>query len=544
MNKNLILGVVALTAVAPAMHAASKAKSKKAKSPNILYIMTDQQRWDALGCAGEFPFLQTPNLDKLASQSAYFTNAYTPCAVSGPARSALLTGLLVEHTNVLTNELTAQDPVANNFTTQPTLDQVLAKEGYYTEYHGKWHAPVSWTDCYEEFIVHQKNKNNPFAYELEHFVKYRKMIREKFGREPMIDGDYLDRSMFNVYYTPDPIDRRAIHGSDADGYLVAEELAKRPMTQPDNHGLLKLPDAYSLTAFQAEESIAALKRASKQDKPFAITLSINFPHAPMLPTEGYYRMYDPEQMPTPASIGDKLIDSPYTNQNGRKALPEYTDPAMVKYMMSNYFGLITEIDYWIGEVLKALEQTGQADNTIVVFVSDHGEMLGSHGMREKNIFYEESARVPLMIRYPKAIKSREINNNVTTLDLTATLADYAGVEFADSDSRSLRSLIEGNYKGDNVVVTEWLYNGINQPSHMIVKDGWKLFLNYSKDSRVMPVLFNLEEDPYEMVNLIGRSNESRKEYLQKAESLKADLIEWLKARNSNYAEMLSKVEIL
>ncbi|MFI3316084.1 MAG: sulfatase-like hydrolase/transferase [Rikenellaceae bacterium] len=540
MNKKLILGAVAVAAIVPVASAAKQKKAKSSKRPNILYIITDQQRWDALGCAGEFPFLKTPNLDKLASESAYFTNAYTPCAVSGPARAALLTGLLVEHTNVLTNELTAQDPVANNFTTQPTLDQILTQEGYYTEYHGKWHAPISWTDCYEELLVHY-NKSNPFAYKLDHYTRYFAMLQEKFGLKNMQEGELTDRSFFNVPYAPDPIDRRAIHGYDENQQLVEKELNRRIMTQPDNHGLLRIPDEYSLTAYQATETIKALERASAQDKPFAVTLSIHFPHAPMLPTEGYYRMYNPDGMPTPASIADPLIDSPYTHQNGREALPEYCDPAMVKYMMSNYFGLITEIDHWLGEVFAALEKTGEADNTIVVFVSDHGEMLGSHGMREKNIFYEESARVPLMIRFPKKIKSIEVNNNVTTLDIAATLADYTSVEFADRDSRSLRSLIEGKYSGKNMTVTEWLYNGINQPSHMIVKDGWKLFFNYSKDSRVVPVLYNLNEDPIEMINLLGKSCAKRADYIDIAESLKQDMIEWLSDRNSGYVDQISQV---
>ncbi len=543
MNQKIILGALTVAAVAPSVQAARKATDSDDR-PNILFIITDQQRWDALGCAGVYPFLDTPNLDKLASQSAYFTTAYTPCAVSGPARSCILSGMLLENNGVLTNDLTAKDPIANNITMLPTLDQMLASEGYYTEYHGKWHAPISWTDCYQEFVYHQKNKNNPFAYELDHFTKYKKMIKEMFGQTSLEDGDLLDRSMFGVPYTPDPIDRRAIHGYDEKGFLYADELKRRIHTQPDNHGLLKLPDAYSLTAYQAKESIAALKRVKSKKEPFAITLSINFPHAPMLPTQSYYRMYDVDKMPVPASIGDQFIDSPYVNQNGRLALPEYANAELIKYMMSNYFGLITEIDYWIGEVLKELDK-GDAENTIVVFVSDHGEMLGSHGMREKNVFYEESARVPFIIRYPKGIESVEINQNVTTLDVFSTLADYCGLKIDNSerDSRTLRPLIEGKSKDENIVVTEWLYNDIRQPSHMIVKDGWKLFLNYSTESNIKPVLFNLNEDPSEMVNLVGAHCKERAQYLAKAEELKQSLIGWLKARNSTYADQLSEVAI-
>ncbi len=542
MNRNIILGAVAIAATTPMQQTIAKSKKANDDRPNILYIMTDQQRYDALGNVGKFPFLQTPNLDKLAEQSAYFTQAYTPCAVSGPARSALLTGLLVEHTRVLTNELTAKDPVENGFTTLPTIDQILTSNGYYTEYHGKWHAPISWTDCYSEFVVHKKNPKNPFAYELDHFTRYKRNIKQKYGMSLPEEGDYMDKSMFGVPYTPDPIDRRAIYGTDEKGNLPEEQLAKRKHAQPDNHGLLKMPDDESLTAYQAKETIAALGRATKQDKPFAITLSINFPHAPMLPTEGYYRMYDVEKMPTPASIKDKMIDSPYKGQNGRLTATEYSDPEKVKYMMSNYFGLVTEIDHWIGEVLGELDKLGVAENTIVVFVTDHGEMLGSHGMREKNVFYEESARVPLMIRYPKVIKPTKIDGSVTTLDIAATLADYTGVKFEDRDSRTLRPQIEGKSRKFDYTVTEWLYNDIRQPSHMIVKDGWKLFLNYSPESKVIPVLFNLNDDPHEMKNLIGRSNPTRSDYVAKAEELKASMIEWLKERNSGYVESLSEVK--
>ncbi len=542
MNKNIIFSAAAIAVVAPTVNALAKSKKEVDSRPNILYIMTDQQRHDAIGKAGKFPFLKTPNLDKLAEESAYFTNAYTPCAVSGPARSALLTGLLVEHTQVLTNELTAKDPVENGFTTLPTIDQILTTNGYYTEYHGKWHAPISWADCYSEFVVHKKNAKNPYAYELDHFTKYKRTIKQKYGMTLPEEGDLMDKSMFGVPYTPDPIDRRAIYGTDENGNLPAEQLAKRKHAQPDNHGLLKMPDEESLTAYQAKETIAALQRATKQDKPFAVTLSINFPHAPMLPTEGYYRMYDVDQMPTPESIKDPMIDSPYKGQNGRLVATEYSDPEKVKYMMSNYFGLVTEIDHWIGEVLSELDKLGVADNTIVVFVTDHGEMLGSHGMREKNVFYEESARVPLMIRYPDAIKPTTISGDVTTLDIAATLADYVGVKFEDRDSRTLRPQIEGKGRKFDFAVTEWLYNDIRQPSHMIIKDGWKLFLNYSKESKVVPVLFNLNDDPHEMKNLIGVSNPTRSEYVAKAEELKANMIEWLKDRNSGYTESLAEVK--
>lgn len=546
MRNEILTGFVTAVSLVPTVTNA-KSNVKVDQRPNVLFIITDQQRYDALGVAGVFPFLKTPNLDNLSRESAYFTNAYTPCAVSGPARSALLTGLLVEHTNVLTNELTSEDPVVHNFTTEPTFDQILTKEGYYTEYHGKYHSPIGWSDCYSEFKVHNLDKKKPFSYRLDHFIRYFEEIAEftKNDKKPDLEEKEFGDKFFNVGYTADPIDRRYIYGTDKEGNAIINAEHSRKHAQPDNHGLLHLPDSMSMTAYQAKEAIAALKRASVKDEPFSITLSINFPHAPMLPTEKYYNMYNVEDMPVPVSIADEMIDSPYqNNQNGRLQATEYRDPEKIVYMMKNYFGLISEIDYWVGEVLATLDELGQEDNTIVVFVSDHGEMLGSHGMREKNVFLQESARVPLMVRYPNKIQPCVIERNVSTLNLFSTIMDYTGVKCEKRDgSSSLRRTIEGKNKDANIVVTEWLYNGERQPSHMIVKDDWKLFLNYSKESTVTPVLFNLTDDPYEMNNLIGKSNAERLKYVDKANELKVDLEKWLDENNSKYGDMLREVKL-
>lgn len=544
MKYTLHLGLLSTLSIAPSIVGAASV-ADESKRPNVLFIMTDQQRYDALGIVGKFPFLNTPNLDKLAQESAYFSHAFTPCAVSGPARSSLLTGLLVEHTGVLTNDLTAQDPVANNISNEPTFDQQLASSGYYSEYHGKWHAPIGWADCYEEFDYVNNNNSNPYAYQLQHFIDYFATIQKDVSYADL-EADELISHFFKREYEGDPIDRRILYGVDeTTGEVPDSLLEKRAFSQPDEHGELLVEDELSLTAYQAKEVIAALHRAKESGKPFNITLSINYPHAPMLPTGKYYNMYPVEDMPVPASIADPLTGSPYYSQNGRLNAPEYSDPELIKYMMSNYFGLITEIDDWVGEVLKTLDEIGEADNTLVVFLSDHGEMLGSHGMREKNVFFEESARVPLMVRFPNVIEPQVINNHVTTLDVYATILDYLGVENYDTrDARSLRRHIEKSYEGENYTVTEWLYNDIRQPSHMIVKDEWKLFMNYSASSTVVPVLFNLNNDPNEMTNLLDKNNPDRELYTEKAQELRDMLVEWLERRDSRYLEDFSQVNFV
>jgi len=167
-------------------------------------------------------------------------------------------------------------------------------------------------------------------------------------------------------------------------------------------------------------------------------------------------------------------------------------------------------------------------------------------MSSKNVFYEEAECVPLMISFKGHIKpGTVVDNYVTTLDLYATILDYLGVKSPDQrDSHSLRGKIEGTDNSKNMVVAEWFANVDRTPSHMIVEDNWKLFFNYDNDNTKVPkVLYNLKDDPYEMKNLIGKSNPDRAKYFAKANELKNDMAQWLRERNSKYADRIDKLEI-
>jgi arylsulfatase A-like enzyme len=204
-------------------------------------------------------------------------------------------------------------------------------------------------------------------------------------------------------------------------------------------------------------------------------------------------------------------------------------------MRSNYYGLVKELDDWVGKILATLEENGLSDNTLVIFVSDHGEMLGAHGLREKNIFYEESAHIPLLMRFPGRIApGTTVDGYVSLVDLFPTILDYLDVEAHESDGKSLRGLIEGKDKNHGkYVVTEWNYRGDVAPNYMVVKDGWKLMIPYSKESTVINALYDLNTDPNEMHNLIGK-NPDRAKYESQAEELRECLLEWLEKNNSEH----------
>ncbi len=505
----------------------------KGGKPNLLFIMTDQQRSDALSIAGN-TVLETPNLDKLAKQGVYFKNAYTPCAVCGPARSSVLTGCTVENTGMKTNAK-AYYVKEEGLMTMPTFDEILAGVGYHCEYYGKWHTQSSHANIYKNPLQAAKNGNSIFAHGGQKHV-WIDYLKDREPRRALKAGQLYDNMSERPYRT-DPMDK--YHGKT----LAQLKAANKNHVQPDQHGELLMDKENTLTAFQAKQTIEAIERL--KDKPFSITCSFHFPHSPILPTEPYYSMYPPKDMPVPASIDDDMSNSPYKTANGRERLPEYRDKNKIKYMISNYYGIIKEIDDWMGKILKTLDDNGLTDNTMVIFMSDHGEMLGSHGMREKNIFYEESAHIPLMVRFPRQIKKNtKVDGYVSLVDLFATIMDYLKIKKHKSDGESLRDLIEGTAsEHGKYVVTEWDYRGDVSPNYMILKDGWKMMIPYSTTSKVINALYDLNSDPFEMNNLIGK-NPNRRRYAKKTEELRASLLEWLKKNGSNHYEGVRKRKLV
>ena len=500
---------------------------------NLLFIMTDQQRYDALSIAGN-SVLETPNLDRLANQGAYFKNAYTPCAVCAPARSSILTGTTVENNGMKTNDR-AYYYEEKGLMSMPTFDEILTDNGYHCEYYGKWHSQTSHTEIYKNPLKESENGKPIFGHGGQKFMHLDYLNKNVSNRE-LEKGELYDK-MTGMPYVTDPLDKH--HG------MTQEELIEQKLKFPqcDMHGKLQMSKEHTLTAFQAKQTIEAIERL--KDKTFSITCSFHFPHAPMLPPEPYFSMYPASKMAPPVSVSDDMENSPYQAANGRLNNPEYADSEQIKYMISNYYGLVKEIDDWVGEILKTLDENGLTDNTLVIFTSDHGEMLGSHGLREKNVFYEESAHIPLLIRFPGEIKKNTtVDGYISTVDLFATIMDYLKIGEYKSDGLSLRGLIDGTDKNHGkYVVTEWDYRGPVSPNYMIVKDGWKLIIPYSKESKVINAMYDLNSDPYEMNNLIGK-NPNKAKYADKTEELRGSLLEWLKKNKSKNYKGVSERELI
>jgi arylsulfatase A-like enzyme len=477
--------------------------------------------------------LETPNLDRLASEGAFFKNAYTPMAVCGPARSSILTGMTVESTGVNSNAKTYLYKEEQVMTT-PTFDEILADNGYHCEYYGKWHVLTSKGEVYENPKLNAKNGKSRFGPGGQKHV-FMDYVNELYPQPKLKEGELYD-TFLNRPYKPNPIDSYY-------GKTYEEVKNNKKRTQTFLHGELLVPAELSITAYQAKETIAAIERL--KDKTFSITLSWHMPHAPMTPTKPYYGMYPVDEMVLPESIHDNMENSPYKKANNRLDLPDYRDEEKIKYMISDYYGIIKEIDVWIGEILNTLDKNGLTDDTLIIFTSDHGEMLGAHGMREKNVFYEESSHIPLMIRFPGEIKKKTVvDGYVSIVDLFSTILDYLNIEEEyPSDGTSLRDLIE-NKETDHgkYVVTEW-DRGDTVPNYMIVKDGWKLIIPYTVESTVINAMYNLNTDPHEMNNLLGK-NPNRAAYEEKAEELRKYLLEWLQKNKSKHYDGVKKRKLI
>ena len=502
---------------------------------NLLFLITDQQRHDTLSCYGN-TIVHTPNLDALARNGARFARCYTICPVCGPARSSMLTGMSPyvqeTRTNESVNASTTPDGVCM---THKTYDEILVENGYYAEYHGKWHAPIYRASCYTGFETVMGKPGLRSAYG----DRYHQWLNTVSPRIEAADGQLMDAS-YRRAYIPNPIDiRYGMKEGETPCDAAGEPLR---MTQPDYHGELLIAPQHTKGAYCVDRAIEGLRRAHATGRPFTLTCSLNEPHSPMVLTRPYYGMFPPEKMPVPKSIDDTMENSPYRRANRRLEHPEYADPEKLRFMISEYYGMVKQIDDNLGRLLEELKSLGEYDNTLIVFTSDHGEMLGAHGMREKNVFYEESLHVPLIMTMPGVIPAGTVvQEPITTLSLHATILDYLQTGENLSDGVSLRGLIEGTapVEQEPHVVCEWSYPYM--PSLCVVTQEWKLIVSVRPEE--LCALYHISRDPEELCNLIGR-HPNREAFRDVVEQLKHYLLDYLEPMRHPLLELIRDLEVI
>lgn len=419
------------------------------KIPNILFIMADQFRWDAMGCSGGW--VRTPNLDRIAAEGVRFSNCVTNSPVCVPARVSLATGLYPHNTGIWHN--IEHDMSADT----PTWMQAIRDAGYRTSLFGKTHLHHHKGDLRErEHLVHAYGLDDvdeiggPRA--STHVLSHMTERWEKAGIWEAYKADYRDR------------------------FATKAHIA-RPSTLP----LEEYADVYV-----GQQAKAYLKEYSRSE-PWFCWVSFGGPHEPWDAPEPYASMYDPADMPAPAASTHDFLRQ------------EKISPEDVAALRANYAGNVSLIDDQIGEILQTIEERGELDNTVIVFTSDHGEMNGDHGRCHKQTFMNGAVRVPLLIRTPTALLSPAAGTvsdaPVEMFDLGPTLVELAGGELKHKQfAKSLRSVLEGRGPEPRHYVISELSGKV-----MYMDRKWKLGLN----AEGLPqFLFDIENDPDEQTNLV------------------------------------------
>mgnify|MGYP003674864560 CR=1 FL=1 len=424
---------------------------------NVILILIDDQRFDALGYMGH-PFLETPNLDRMAAHGVHFENAFVTTSLCSPSRASILTGLFAHNHRVVDN----YHPVDDHLTFFPEL---LQQAGYETAFVGKWHMgdtedPQRGFDHWVSF----KGQGIYWPHETGLKIKGR-YVPQAYQSGININGQQVDQK----------------------GYITDE-----------------LTD-YALDWLT--------HRASKDEKPYFLYLSHKAVHADFLPPNRYAYRYENEPVPRPKSWADDpsaFTDVPMWVQNQRNSrhgveFAYYTELDLANYYR-RYCEALLAVDDSVGRVLQHLQDNGELEDTVILFMGDNGFLFGEHGLIDKRTAYEESVRVPMIMHCPSLFPAgTRVPEIVANIDVAPTLLAAAGIAPpAHMDGRSFLPLAQGRPIADwrEYLLYEyyWERNYPQTPTtHALIGRDWK-YIRYhgiwDTDE-----LFNLRDDPRETTNL-------------------------------------------
>ncbi|MEM7028930.1 MAG: sulfatase-like hydrolase/transferase [Chloroflexota bacterium] len=457
------------------------------QKPNILFLFSDQHRHDALSCYGA-PICRTPHMDSLAETGMRFTHAFTPTSLCSPARAALLTGLYPHNNGQLANMGNFNGVFDKQMLDATGYPELLTQAGYSTNYIGKWHLP--------------KQGDTDFW----HFDQWH--TETEYAEEKAALGLGTDRSK-EV--------RRLEWGGTA------------PFC-----GQSILPAEHLQEAWCADKTIELLQAQAENDQPFMIFTSFFGPHFPYAVPAPYDTMYDAEQVERWINFDETFENKPYIQQREmlRWNASHLTWPDWQK-VIAHYWGYCTYIDDQIGRILTALNKSGLAENTIVIYSSDHGDMTGSHRLFNKGMYmYDEIYRIPLMVRWPGVTQPGGVCDDfVSLIDLMPTMLDAGQAQTPSTlDARSLRPLLQGNTVGDwpdDIYAEFHGYESTLFSQRMVRTKSWKFIYNPGAEDE----LYDVASDPGELRNLVDEVG-----YKHVLRRMKARLVTWLDRTSDTIAE--------
>ncbi|MHC4596393.1 MAG: sulfatase family protein [Planctomycetota bacterium] len=431
---------------------------KRGKKPNIVLIVADDWAHTDLGIAGH-PLLKTPNLDRLAAEGVRFTRAFTPNPICTPSRAALLTGQDCWTNGCYFFGMPIR-PESKHFA------QLLSEAGYETFYTGKWH-----------------NDAMP-------------------SQRGFTAGKYIGGG-----------------GPGPDGHF-------KPRVRDFGGGNRRQIERFDSELF-TDAAVQFLHSRQAGDKPFLLFTSYMTPHDPWTPPGKYATMYKPQTIELRPMNGAEPFKY-YTDWHGnnlrdeKQMVPFPRTPAGVRDVRSRYYGTITHDDDQIGRILDKLDEKQLAEDTLVIFLADHGISLGAHGISGKQTMYEEGIRLPLVMRYPRLKRgSAENPNLVSLIDIFPTICEAAGITIPDSiEGKSLL----GPYRGKEPWHRERIFASFVSPTRhrlnirCIRTERYKLIHHLTTNE---VELYDLKEDRYELNNLARQ-----KRFSKLKKRLAAELLAW------------------
>lgn len=412
--------------------------------PNIVFICSDQHAFRYTGYAGH-PIVKTPNMDKIAQRGVVFSNTYCGSPVCTPGRACLMTGMYPSDVGSYCNS-TVWDG------SHPTWGTRLNKAGYDCRATGKFDLHDDYERGFKEINVSNGHCTKPDITSL-----FRSPPCYRISERDHVDGSPREKPHGDAAKTQTALD--FIHNE-----------------------------------------------ANTLNTPWVFYLGLSQPHPQFIAQQKYWDMYPAKDMDLPDIRQDDLENQHLVYQGLRhfKRIATPIPEDRMRRARAGYYGMITELDAYIGQVWDALEKTGQLSNTIFIYTSDHGESLGEHGLWYKNNLYENAAHVPLLIAGPGLPQNTTVDTPVAHVDLVATLLDLANTSIApELRGHSLLPLINGtNTNHPGWTYTESHSEGNCTGSFLIRKGDWK----YMHFTWYDDLLFNVAEDPGEFHNRINDPN--------------------------------------
>jgi arylsulfatase A-like enzyme len=436
------------------------------EKPNIIFILTDDQRFDAIGYAGN-KFVETPEMDDLAKLGTYFNNAIVTTPICAASRASILTGLHERTHNFNFQTGNIRDEYMVN-----SYPRLLKENGYHTGFFGKY--GVRYNDLDKQFDEYESyDRNNRFK------------------------------------------DRRGYYYKTIDN------------------------DTVHLTRYTGQKAIDFIELNASNEKPFCLSLSFSAPHAHDPAEDQYFWQTEMDQMlenttlPAPKLGDDKyFLAQPKIVREGFNRLRwtwRYDNPEKYQHSLKGYYRMVSGVDLEIKKIREKLKAKGLDQNTVIIVMGDNGYFLGERQMAGKWLMYDNSIRVPLIIYDPRVNKHQDVSEMALNIDVPSTIVDLAGIKTPKSwQGKSLMSLVKKQTKTierDTILIEHiWDFSEI-PPSEGVRTNKWKYF-RYVNDKSIEE-LYDLEKDPQEMKNLIGK-----KKYKDVADKLRVKLDELI-VKNSD-----------